>query len=205
MNSDQEILGDVSRETLGMLHKFAELVAAYNHHTNLIARSTVSNMWLRHVLDSAQLHKLCPTKKTWLDLGSGGGFPGIVTAILLKGSLDAHVDLVESIGKKASFLRSVVEVLEVPATVWERRVETLRNVVAIPEILSGRAFAPLPRLLEWASPWLEAGSIGLFHKGRNFAVEVQESRAHWDFDMVKHRSLTDSDAAILEIRNLRRN
>lgn len=201
-DAEREIFGGVSRETLADLHTFARLFEAFAAHTNLVAKSTLADTWTRHVLDSAQLQRLMPDARRWLDLGSGGGFPGIVTAILLKGAGGGHVDLVESTGKKAAFLGSAVEALTLPAKVWNERVETLADRLAMPEAVSARAFAPLPRLLALAAPWLAKGAVGLFHKGRNFAAELQESRAHWDFDVLRHRSLTDSEAAILEIRGL---
>lgn len=199
-----EILSDVSRETLHDFHRFVSLIQDFSAHTNLIARSTLDDIWTRHVLDSAQLQRLRPDARLWLDLGSGGGFPGLVTAILLKDVAGAHIDLVESTGKKAAFLASVVKRLGLPARVWKQRVEALGDLIPTPDAVSARALAPLRRLLGWASPWLESGAVGLFHKGRNFAAEVQESRVNWDFDVLNHPSLTDSDAAIVEIRDLRR-
>lgn len=201
---DAAILARVSRETRADLQRFTSLLEAFVAHTNLVAPSTLPDLWTRHLLDSAQLLVLRPETRRWLDLGSGGGFPGLVTAILLKGTEGAHVDLVESTGKKAAFLRSVIEELALPAQVWNERAEALALRLPMPEAVSARAVAPLPRLLDWAAPWLTGGAFGLFHKGRNFAGEVEESRASWDFDVIQHRSLTDSDAAILEIRDLRR-
>lgn len=203
-DAEQEILGGVSRETLADLHTFVRLFEAYASHTNLVAKSTLGHAWTRHILDSAQLRRLAPDAVRWLDLGSGGGFPGIVTAILVKGCDGAHVDLVESTGKKAAFLKSAVDRLDLPAAVWNERVEAISSKIRMPEVVSARAFAPLPRLLTLAAPWLAKGAVGLFHKGRNFAAELEESRAHWNFDVLWHRSLTDSDAAILEVRGLER-
>jgi 16S rRNA (guanine527-N7)-methyltransferase len=204
MSVPNEALQGVSRETVLDLERFVELFRAFAAHTNLVARSQLPDLWTRHVLDSAQLVRLKPRARRWLDLGSGGGFPGIVTAILLKGGEGAHVDLVESTGKKAAFLRSAIEALSLPATVWSERVEGLGGRVPQPEAVSARALAPLERLLDWASPWLLRGATGLFHKGRNHAQELLESRVHWDFTVLKHESLTDSQAAILEIEGLRR-
>lgn len=201
---ESAILAGVSRETLDDLRRFANLFADYASHTNLVARSTLPEIWERHILDSAQLILLKPGARRWLDLGSGGGFPGIVTAILLKDKADAHVDLVESTGKKAAFLRYAVNELQLPASIWNERIEAMGDRLPLPEFVSARALAPLPKLLLWASPWLEKGAAGLFHKGRSFAEEIAESRAHWRFDVIKHASLTDSESAVLEIREVRR-
>ena len=205
MSADLEAFrANVPRETLADLDAFVRLFEETAAHTNLVARSTLPEVWTRHVLDSAQIRRLKPDALRWLDLGSGGGFPGIVTAILLKGKKGAHVDLVESTAKKAAFLRSAVEQLRLPASVWNDRVESLPGKIRQPEFISARALAPLERLLGWAAPWLTEGAVGLFHKGRNFQDEVQESLTQWRFDMLVHPSVTDRESAVLEIGNLRR-
>lgn len=197
------LLDGVSRETLEELRRFEALFREQAARMNLVAPSTLPQLWERHILDSVQVQKLKPEAKRWLDLGSGGGFPGIVTAILLKGRPSAHVDLVESTAKKARFLQLAAEGLGLPAKVWNARIEDLPGKVAMPEIVSARALAPLPLLLKLAAPWLGRGAIGLFHKGRNFRGEVEQSRSQWRFDMLEHASRTDSESAILEISDLR--
>ncbi len=205
MNGELEAFRDsVPRETLADLDAFVRLFEETTAHTNLVARSTLPDIWTRHVLDSAQVQRLKPDALRWLDLGSGGGFPGIVTAILLKGREGAHVDLVESIAKKAAFLNVAVEHLKLPATVWNSRIESLAKRLKQPEFVSARALAPLEKLLGWASPWLTKDAAGMFHKGRNYGQEVQESLTQWRFDMVVHQSVTEETSAVLEISNLRR-
>lgn len=204
MQKPSAVLAGVSRETLGDLERFESLFRGFAAHTNLASRATLDAFWTRHILDSAQLHFLKPHARHWLDLGSGGGLPGVVVAILSKQAAEAHVDLVESTGKKAAFLQSVIDQLSLPARVHHCRIESAENAVAVPEFISARALAPLPKLLGLAAPWLNRGATGLFHKGQNFRAEIEESRAHWRFSVLEHQSLTDSQSAILEIGDLRR-
>jgi 16S rRNA (guanine527-N7)-methyltransferase len=196
------LLDGVSRETLEELRRFETIFREQAARVNLVAPSTLPDLWERHILDSVQVQKLKPQAERWLDLGSGGGFPGLVTAILLKDRRGAHVDLVESTAKKARFLQHAAESLGLPAKVWNERIEDLPGKLAVPEAVSARALAPLPLLLKLAAPWLQRGAIGLFHKGRNFREEVQESRSQWRFGMVEHASRTDLESAILEISDL---
>ncbi len=170
---------------------------------NLVAPSTLDSLWERHILDSIQLYQLQPQARRWLDLGSGGGFPGIVLAILLKDVEGGHIDLVESTSKKARFLSDTIRQLALPAAVWNERIEKVGDRIPVPEIVTARALAPLTLLLALASPWLGQGAAGLFLKGRTYRQEVEESRARWRFSMVEHQSRTDSESAILEIRDLR--
>ena len=116
-------LTPVSRETIARLDRFVELLLAWQQHTNLIARSTMPTLWTRHVADSLQLVGLAPDARVWADLGSGGGFPGLVVACAVADTEGAHVHLVESIGKKATFLREAVHVAGAPATVHAMRIE----------------------------------------------------------------------------------
>lgn len=156
-------------------------------------------------MDSAQLVALRPDAIRWLDLGSGGGFPGLVTAILLKGRGAGQVDLVESAGKKAAFLRTVAAEMSLPVAVHNRRIESLgATELPMPQVLTARALAPLPVLLGLAATWLRAGSIGLFQKGRDYPREVAESRDEWSFELIEHPSATEAGASILEISSLRK-
>ena len=116
----------------------------------------------------------------------------------------AHVDLVESNRKKAAFLQTTLALLKAPARVHPRRTEDTYTLVRKPEIVTARALAPLPALLDLTSPWLSAGARGLFHKGRDYRSEVKESLQHWSFDLIEHRSIVDPDSVVLEIRDLQR-
>lgn len=197
-----EAAGPVSRETFERLKVFEENFRRWSERINLVAPSTIPHLWSRHVLDSAQLLKLAPEARFWLDLGSGGGFPGAILAVLLADRAGAHIDLVESNRKKAAFLQA--SLANTPAKVHARRIEDAPGLVGNPEIVTARALAPLPLLLTLAAPWLTAGARGLFHKGRDYRLEVAESVQQWGFHLVKHRSIVDPDSVVLEISGLRR-
>lgn len=197
-----EIAGDVSRETFEALVTFEDEFKRWSRSFNLAAPSTLGSLWSRHILDSAQLVSLKPEAVNWLDLGSGGGFPGAVIAIMMRERDRAHVDLVESNGKKVSFLRTILAKLGAPARVHLTRIEQFRADTP-PQIVTARALAPLDRLLTLSAPFLSRGATGLFHKGRDYLREVQESRDEWDFDLVEHVSRIDSNSRILEISSLR--
>ena len=198
------VSGSVSRETFESLRAFESIFRKWAGRINLVAPSTLNDLWRRHVLDSAQLPHIKPDALRWLDLGSGGGFPGAVIALLLKERDGASIDLVESNGKKAAFLRTCLSQLRAPARVHATRIEDVCAHVAFPEVVTARALAPLPRLLELSAPWLSAGASGLFHKGREYLTEVKESSADWCYDLVKHDSLIDADSVILEVNGLKR-
>lgn len=168
-----------------------------------MAGSTATDVWERHILDSAQLFRLAPTANRWVDLGSGGGFPGLILGFLLAEQQGSVVHLIESNRKKASFLQSVTGQFNLPAHVHARRIEDSYPLVIEPQIVTARALAPLPLLLDLAAPWLTEGATALFHKGRDYRKEVEESAQRWSFDLIEHASRTDPQGAILEMRNLR--
>ena len=197
-----EIVGTVSRETVDKLGQFENEFRKWSTRINLAAPSTLDSLWTRHILDSAQVMRLAPEATKWLDLGSGGGFPGAVIAILLSETENTSIDLVESNNKKAAFLRTVLGSLSTPATVHVCRIEQAFERVQKPEVITARALAPLPLLLRLAAPWLRTGSRALFHKGRDYAAEIQESRVSWRFDLIEHQSKIDPASRILEISGL---
>ena len=198
-----DVAGTVSRETLERLEAFEAQFRHWAQRINLAAPSTLDQLWTRHILDSAQLARIEPHALHWLDIGSGGGFPGIVMAILLTERPGSSIDLIESNNKKAAFLRHAIGLLALPARVHICRIEDAPDRVAAPEIVTARALAPLPNLLGLASPWLLAGATGLFHKGRDYRAEIAESRDEWQFDLVEHISKIDPDSRILSITGLR--
>ncbi|MBZ9960479.1 16S rRNA (guanine(527)-N(7))-methyltransferase RsmG [Mesorhizobium sp. BR1-1-14] len=195
--------GPVSRETFDRLVAFEEMFQKWNRSINLVAQSTAGDVWQRHILDSAQLWRIEDKALRWVDIGSGGGFPGLVLAFLLAERDGASIDLVESNRKKAGFLQAVVGQFGLPARVVARRIDESHALVAAPEIVTARALAPLSTLLELAGPWLTSGARGLFHKGRDYRAEVQESVNRWSFDLVEHPSMTDPGGVILELSNVR--
>jgi len=155
-------------------------------------------------LDSAQLKRFQPLAIRWVDLGSGGGFPGLILAILLRETAGAHVHLIESNRKKASFLQAMTGLFGLPATVHAQRIEDVCSKIELPEAVSSRALASLSNLLTLAEPFLSAGAIGFFHKGREYRREIEESSLSWSYDLIEHASAVESQSVILEIRELRR-
>ena len=195
-------LADVSRETRELLRDLETVFRRWAGRVNLVAASTLETVWERHILDSLQLIHLAPAALRWLDLGSGGGFPGLVVAAALRGKAGAQVDLVESSRKKATYLNAAVAALKLPAVVHITRIEDVGGI-GKPEIITARALAPLDALLGLSARWLVGETRALFHKGRSYEEEVAKSRERWAFDLVVHSSVTDKGAAILEISDLR--
>lgn len=195
---------DVSRETLAALQQFEQLVRRWNSAINLVSKSTLTDFWTRHILDSAQIFSLCPQNAvSWADFGSGGGFPGIVVAILAKQlKPDLRITLVESDLRKATFLRQAAQTLSLPVSVRSARIESLDSLQA--DVVSARALASLADLLAHASCHLAARGVAIFPKGTRFADELAEARRSWEFDVDVQQSQSDSDAAILVIRNIHR-
>ena len=200
----EDVAGVVSRETFERLCAFEPVFLKWARSMNLVAASTLDDIWRRHILDSAQLASLAPDALRWLDLGSGGGFPGLVTAFLMADRGSGQVHLVESNGKKSGFLNTMVGQFGLPAKVHTARIEDVADRFVSTEIVTARALAPLPMLLDLASPWLSKGAVALFHKGRDYRSELGQSADLWAFDLVEHPSKIDPHGVILDIRNLKR-
>lgn len=192
--------GCVSRETFALLDRYVELLRLWQSQTNLIAPSTLPDVWNRHILDSVQLLQISPKARLWVDLGSGGGFPGLVLACAMR-EASGHVHLVESNGKKAGFLRHVATSLELPCTVHAERIEVCVPKLPVPDVVTARALADLSSLLGFASSLLKRGATGLFPKGRDHAAELTKASEHWHFSSQLHVSITDPDARVIEITN----
>jgi 16S rRNA (guanine527-N7)-methyltransferase len=196
-------LTPVSRETSARLDRFVELLLSWQGHTNMIARSTVPVLWTRHIADSLQLIDLAPRAKTWIDLGSGAGFPGVVVACALADAGGANIHLVESIGKKATFLREAVQATGAPAIVHAMRVEDfVDKAPESPDVVTARALAPLPKLLTLAYPLLKRGALGLFPKGQDVASELTDAAKYWKIDASLIASRTDEKAQIVVVSGL---
>lgn len=195
---------DVSRETLAALHELEALVQRWTPAINLVSKSTVGTLWQRHILDSAQIFSLCPSSAlSWVDLGSGGGFPGLVVAILAKElKPDLEVTLVEADQRKATFLRQAAQALKLGVTVVAKRIEALERLNA--DVLSARALAPLSGLLGFAEKHMSPNGTAIFPKGSQFADEIADARRTWAFNIDTRQSLSDAEAAILVIRNIHR-
>lgn len=195
---------NVPHGTISDFTQWYGLLRKWNARINLVAPKEVDQFWRRHAYDSWQLNAHLP--KTWtrlVDLGSGGGFPGLSFGILAKqnhAGPKKDVHLVESVGKKASFLKTVTRELKLPVTVHTERVEKLDPLKA--DVLTARAFAPLPRLFAYAHPHLTDGAIMLLPKGETADKEIETAREGWHFDVESFKSKTDSAAAILRITGL---
>jgi 16S rRNA (guanine527-N7)-methyltransferase len=202
LESLRAVLPDVSRETFARLLAFEAIFRDWNSRMNLASASSLEHLWDRHILDSAQLAAIAPMRGIWLDIGSGGGFPGIVLAILMEKQTGGHVHLVESIGKKVAFLKAALTETGGGGTVHLMRAENAGQLDIVPETVTARALAPLPELLGLTLPWLKTGAKGLFHKGRRHIEEIAAARGGWRFDLLQHQSKTDADSFILEISNV---
>lgn len=197
-------LDNVSRETSERLATYAALLRKWNPAINLVSKSSLADLQTRHFADSAQLFALCPPEaQHWADLGSGGGFPGLVIAILAAEAMpELKVTLVESDVRKAAFLSTVARETGVRASVVAERIESLPPLAA--DVLSARALAPLPQLLAFAERHLAPNGRALFPKGATHRAELAESLADWRFDLREHPSKTDAQAVILEIEGVSR-
>lgn len=192
----------VSRETFARLEIIADLLVKWQKAINLVAPASLSDMWSRHIGDSLQLMPLVPeTALKWVDLGSGGGFPGLVIAAVLADREGARVHLVESDTRKAAFLREATRLASLPVEVHAQRIEAVAERLAPgTHVVSARALAPLPRLLDLARAFLAEGAIGLFHKGRDAELELTEARKGWTLDAELTPSLSDLEGQIIVIR-----
>jgi 16S rRNA (guanine527-N7)-methyltransferase len=195
----------VSRETSQRLSRFVELLLERQRHTNLIASSTIPHVWTRHVADSLQLLPLVPQARRFADLGSGGGFPGMVLACALVETPGAHVHLIESIGKKAAFLRDAVREISVPATIHHGRIEDVAPRLAGEiDIVTARALAPLNELLTMIIPFLERGAQALLLKGQDIDAELTQAAKYWSIEYTAVPSQTSPIGRIMIVRRLER-
>lgn len=194
----------VSRETGERLQRYVALLRDWQRAKNLVADETLSEVWPRHICDSAQLVALAPEAHRWLDLGSGAGFPGIVTAILLADVPGARVDLVESNHRKAAFLRTVARETGAPAFVHAGRIDDVMADWDRPvDAVSARALANFATLLGWTAPLLSRGAVAHLHKGENFREEREAAAERWTFDLIEHPSRF-GPGAIIEVRSAKR-
>ena len=181
------------------LETFRLMLEDWNGRMNLVGPSALAAFWGRHAYDSAQLLDLEPDALTWADLGAGAGLPGIVLAILLKGRPGARVHLVESMAKRCGFLVAVVEALDLPAEVHNRRAEDLSLTV---DIVTARACAPMTRLLEFAWPYVRKGATGLFLKGQDVEAELAEATRYWRFRAKLLPSRSDASGRVVRVKAL---
>jgi 16S rRNA (guanine527-N7)-methyltransferase len=197
-------LTPVSRETSQRLDRFVELLLNWQRTLHLIAPSTVPQLWTRHIADSLQLLTLAPQARVWIDLGSGGGFPGVVLACALAENSDSAVHLVESNTRKAAFLREASRVTGAPAHVHAERIEDFGERFSGPaDAVTARALAPLNPLLTLAFPLLRrTGAVALFPKGQNAEQELGEAQKTWNIKVNMVPSLTDPAGRIVVVHGL---
>ena len=189
---------DVSRETRERLERYADILLRWNQKINLVSAHDLPHLWSRHIADSLQLATLIPPGSDLVDMGSGGGFPGLVIAC----AADAHVTLIESDQRKAAFLREAARVAGVQVTVCAQRLEAADVQPA--RVVTARALAPLPLLLEWGTRFLQPDGFCLFLKGRNAEEELTAARATWHMATTRIPSRTNADGVILELSDIRR-
>jgi 16S rRNA (guanine527-N7)-methyltransferase len=203
MTATRDLPGlDLPPATLERLEAFEALARRWTDKINLVAPSTVPDLWTRHVADSAQLWPQAPPgAQTWADLGSGGGFPGIVIAILAADIGAPRITLIESDQRKCAFLRTVLRELSIKATILDQRAEAAPPQAA--DVVSARALAPLPTLLPLVARHLAPGGTALLPKGRDHAAELDAARAAgWSFTAEALPSATDRSARVLRLRDL---
>lgn len=191
-----------SGQRMAELDRFLEMLTETNAVMNLVGPDTLPDFWSRHAWDSAQLLETVPEARTWADLGAGAGFPGLILAILLKDSPDAHIWLIDSLGKRCRFLSAVVETLELPATVIHGRAEDQRDIAV--DVVTARAVAPMERLLGYAQPYMERGAQAVFLKGERAEEELREARKSWQFSSDLRPSQSDPRGRIVHIGSVRR-
>ncbi|MEM9762610.1 MAG: 16S rRNA (guanine(527)-N(7))-methyltransferase RsmG [Pseudomonadota bacterium] len=192
----------VSRETLALFDAYLAELARWNERINLVSRRSLDVAWQRHILDSAQLYALAGDREgLWVDLGSGGGLPGIVIAIMAREDKRFSVRLIEADTRKATFLNHIIGTLDLPACVEISRIEASAPVAA--DVISARALAPLPALLRLAERFATLKTLCLFPKGRGSATELTAARADWHIEADEVPSRSEPDGTILVIRQFR--
>jgi 16S rRNA (guanine527-N7)-methyltransferase len=198
-------LTPVSRETEARLDRFVQLLRDWQAKTNLVAPSTLATLWTRHVADSLQLLSIAPSAKMWVDLGSGGGFPGVVLACALAQTSDAHIVLIERNAKKAAFLREALRVTGAPGTVHLADISDVVDRLTDPvNCITARALAPLNQLIAFAEPLMRRGAKALFLKGQDVDAELTEATKYWKIESRLHASRTGGHGWIVELDRIER-
>jgi 16S rRNA (guanine527-N7)-methyltransferase len=197
-------LTPVSRETESRLDQYIDLLLQWQAKTNLVAASTLPNLWTRHISDSLQLLTLAPPAKIWVDFGSGGGFPGVVLACAMAGADGAMVHLVERNAKKAAFLREALRITKAPGTVHLGDIgDSVESFAGKVDCVTARAVAPLHQLIGFAEPLVHQGAKALFLKGQDVEAELTEATKYWTLAPRLHPSLT-GQGFIVELDRIER-
>jgi 16S rRNA (guanine527-N7)-methyltransferase len=193
-------LTPVSRETEARLDRYVDLLLEWQAKTNLVASSTLPNLWTRHIADSLQLLTLAPDATVWADFGSGGGFPGVVLACALAEKSGAAVHLVERNAKKAAFLREALRITNSPGTVHLADIgDSVDRLPARVDCITARAVAPLHQLIGFAEPLVRRGAKALFLKGQDVEAELTEATKYWNIRPQLHSSRTGGHGWIVEL------
>jgi 16S rRNA (guanine527-N7)-methyltransferase len=198
-------LTPVSRETLDRLDRFVATLLTWQQRINLIAPATVGALWTRHIADSLQLVALAPAARVWVDLGSGGGFPGLAIACAVAETPGVRVHLIESNGKKAAFLREAARLTGAAAIVHHARIEqVLPTIDERVDVVTARALAPLADLLALSEPLLKTGAQALFPKGQDVEAELTEAAKYWNIEATLVLSRTDLRGRIVSVQGAER-
>lgn len=198
-----KIENTVSRETVERLRQYETLVKKWNPTINLVSKRDLEDVWSRHIVDSLQVPQLVNSYTKWVDIGSGGGFPGVVVAICALGSLpEAQHVFIESDLRKSTFLRTAIRELSLNAEVITARIEEVEPQNA--DVLSARALASLDVLCSFAQRHLARGGLAVFPKGRTAGDEIREAQKNWNFSCEKVASETDAEASILLLKDIAR-
>lgn len=198
-------LTPVSRETERRLDRYVDLLLEWQAKTNLVASSTLPNLWTRHISDSLQLLSLAPSSRIWVDLGSGGGFPGVVLACALAETQGAMVHLVERNAKKAAFLREALRVTNSPGQVHLADIGySVDRITGPVDCVTARAVAPLHQLIGFVEPLVRRGAKALFLKGQDVEAELTEATKYWKIKPNLHSSRTGGQGWIVEIDHIER-
>jgi 16S rRNA (guanine527-N7)-methyltransferase len=199
------VLTPVSRETAERLDRYVALLGQWQTKTNLVAPSTLPHIWTRHIADSLQLLDLKPNARIWVDLGSGGGFPGVVLACALAEIPGAQIHLVERIAKKAAFLREAIRVTAAPGVVHLSEIgDIVEKWAGRVDCVTARALAPLHQLIGFVEPLVAKGATALLLKGQDVEAELTESTKYWNIRHKLHPSRTGGQGWIVEIDRIER-
>lgn len=198
-------LTPVSRETEERLALLVSELGRWQAAKNLVSSATLADVWTRHIADSLQIFRLAEGRERWLDLGSGGGFPGLVIGICLAEQGKGQIDLVESNARKCAFLRHAARMTGAPVKVHAARIEdVIGSFAGKVDVVTARALAPLPQLLVWCEELLRTGTLGLFPKGQHLDAELTDSARYWKIQATTVSSVTDDAARILMVRSAER-
>jgi 16S rRNA (guanine527-N7)-methyltransferase len=201
LHTAHPLLAELPEDTLKRLQIYAGLLEKWQRAVNLVGKSTLGDLWVRHFADSLQVSKVAPDARYWLDLGSGAGFPGLVTAIKYAQDPSAKVHLVEADRRKCAFMQTVIRATSAPAIVHCGRIEdVLPALTAKIDAVSARALAPLAVLIQYAEKFIEQGAKGVFPKGKLVEAELTPSLTAGKYLITTIESKTDPQARLVLVR-----